>query len=184
MIEHQDQLYHVCFLHENYSKSGILTLIIPLEQINLSYLKILAKILNKTFKFTFGNLFNRLIDENLENRLSESEKQDISSELDNYFSQIKSRFFQTQSNSANFLNRSTSTLVQQQQQLFQRQQESIRRMNLLNEMRSKFFDSVPYLDLPFPLKSDIDSALNDLEAQEFVDLVIYFRPNQKNSFLF
>lgn len=197
MIEHQDQLYHVCFLHENYSQTGsvyfvawtlfililyfpytfnfkfkgILIFIIPLEQISLNYLKILARNLNKTFLFTFGDLFNRLISSGLEQRINEQEKQRINSELDEFFSQLKSRFFQSQT--FGYLNRaSASTLKQHQQQQIQRKQESVRRMNLLVEMRYKFFDSIPFLDLPHGLKCDIDLALSALEAQEFVDLVI------------
>lgn len=123
-------------------------------------------------------MFNRLI--NVEHRINETEKEKINSELDEFFSQLKSRFFQNQSTLSTYLNRtSTSTLIQHQQQQLQRKQESTRRMHLLIEMRYKFFDSIPFLDLPHALKCDIDLALSGLEAQEFVDLVnlnSYFNP--------
>lgn len=190
-IEHQDQLYHVCFLHKNYSQNGILILIIPLEQISLNYLKILAKNLNNTFKFTFGSLFNKLIDDKLQYRLNDHEKNAINSEFDAFFSQLKQRFLylnQSQSNYySNFLNRSTNTtttpLAQQQQIIMQRQQDNLRRMNLLIEMRYKCFDVVsmlpPYFEVPFELKHDVDSILNGLEAQEFVDLENDFYLNRR-----
>jgi len=117
-------------------------------------------------------LFNRLINVGLEHRINESEREKINSELDEFFSQLKSRFFLNQSAFSTYLNRtSTSTLIQHQQQQLQRKQEVVRRMHLLIEMRYKFFDSIPFLDLPYGLKCDIDLALSGLEAQEFVDLV-------------
>lgn len=174
MIENQDQLYYVCFLHENYSKQGVLILLIPSEQISLNYLKVLARNLNKAFKFTFGDLFTRLVNERLDKRLSEQERLKINLELDAFFAQIKYRYIpQAPTTITTLMNRSTTgtLLLPAQQQAQVRMQENIRRMNLLNELRSKFIDSVPYLDLPFELKCDLDLALNDLEAQEFVDLV-------------
>ena len=48
---------------------------------------------------------------------------------------------------------------------------SLRRTNYLLEIRSKFINSMPYLDLPFEMKCDLDATLSDIEAQEFVDLV-------------
>ncbi len=61
--------------------------------------------------------------------------------------------------------------------------DNLRRMNLLIEMRYKCFDVVsmlpPYFEVPFELKHDVDSILNGLEAQEFVDLENDFYLNRR-----
>ncbi len=147
---------NVCFLNQNFSRTSLLVLIVPAEQISLDYLKIIATNLNSTLKFTFGNLFSSIHKTAVKDKLHSSPE--LKEQLDTFFAQIKSRFlYQTsKKQQINDTNYNKKLLL--------------RRANFFNEIKSKFINAVPYFDLPYQLKCDLDVALADIEAQEFVDL--------------
>ena len=152
LIEHQDQLLNVCFLNQHFGHNGLLVLVVPADQIGLDYLKVLATNLGNTIKFTFGDLFMQNT-ASVHKLLSDNSR--TKEQLNAFFSQLKNRF----------LNRPGQNNKKENKTNCQR------RLNFLLEIRSKFINSMPYLDLPTDLKFDLDATLSDIEAQEFVDLV-------------
>ena len=133
---------------------------VPFEQFHLNYLKVLAKNLNETLKFGFGDLIGRL--------RNPSEETKLKSELDAFFAQMKNRFSHLPTmrtyNAIKNLVKPQNTKIEKN--------SSVSR---LIDMRSKFINKMPFLDLPFDLKTDLDATLSDVEAQEFVDLVLSTR---------
>ena len=176
-IQYQDQLYEVAFLGENYGNNGQMVLIMPSEQIDIKYFKLIAKNLNTIFKFTFGSVLPKLLNTNNENFLLDlnivqdiNELNSIKTEMDTFFSQFNKR-----------ITRSTLFyLFDEENKLFKSHFStnenagnkliSLNRIELFDEMKGIYMNSIPYLDLPDSLRTDLDTILIDLEAQEFVDL--------------
>jgi len=187
-IEHQQQIFNVCFLGQNYGPNGLLVFLVPADKIELDFFKVVSKNLNDTFKFTFGDMINRILltddattnaDLNLYNYFNNLNNEEdiklIRVQFDNFFSQLNQRLFiSSLFNLYNSLhNKSINTNLinnlQQKEQLSKL--SNLNRFNFLIEMRTKFINKIPYFDLPHDLKCDLDLAMADIEAQEFVDLV-------------
>ena len=188
VIEHQQQIFHVCFLGQNYGPNGLLVFLVPADKIELDYFKVVSKSLNETFKFTFGDMINKILltddatsnfDLNLFNYFNNLNNEDdikrIRTQFDNFFSQLNQRLIVSSLfNLYNSIHNKCSNInlinnIQQKEQLSKL--SNLNRFNFLIEMRTKSINKIPYFDLPFELKCDLDMAMTDIEAQEFFDLV-------------
>ena len=159
------------FLHKNYGKQGVLVLITPSHSVDLDYFKVVSFNLNQTVRFTFGanitRMINRLQDLNeAQHQDTEEEIARLKTQLDEFFAKLNRRllestYFELFDNS---LDDAKQHLVAPNSQL-----SFLNRINVYREMRTKFLNSFPYYELPFNIKTDLDSALVNLEAQEFVD---------------
>ena len=187
-IEHQQQLFNVCFLGQNYGPNGILVFLVPADKIELDYFKVLSTNLNETFKFTFGDMISRILlsdeatasdDLNLYNYFNNLNNEQgiklIRTQFDNFFSQLNQRLFITSlfnlynSIHNKCMNTNLINNLQQKEQLSKL--SNLNGFNFFIELRTKFLNKIPYFDLPFDIKCDLDMAMSDIEAQEFVDLV-------------
>ena len=187
-IEHQQQIFNICFLGENFGPNGLLVFLVPANKIELDYFKVVSKELNETFKFTFGDMINKILladdvvnnsDLNLNNYFNnlnnESNIKVIRNQFDMFFSQLSQRLVVASLfNLYNSLHNKCMNInlvnnMQQKEQLSKL--SNLSRFNFLIEMRAKFLNKIPYFDLPFDIKCDLDVAMSDIEAQEFFDLV-------------
>lgn len=150
----------MCFLNLGFSKSGVLVLVVPNDQIRLDYLKVIATNLNSTLQFTFGDLFLKKDTESVKRTIDSSVK--TKHQLDTFFSHLKHRF----------LSRNAKTKTQDKS-------ANKKRSNFLNTIKSKFINSIPFFDLPADLKCDLDATLSDIEAQEFIDLENNYYKNRR-----
>lgn len=175
-------------MHENYGKRGVLVLIVPSEKIDLEYFKVVSKNVNDTFRFTFGSSINKMIYRKISDydltegsQLQQNyEKREeivmIKSQLDKFFTQINKRLCESTQFELfnNRLDDAKQNMISNSSSLKSTPDSRLlayaNRLNIYNEMRTKFLNSYPYYDLPFNIKTDLDSALVNLEAQEFVDL--------------
>lgn len=168
-IQYQENFYYVSFLHENFGKRGVLVVITPCEMIDLEFFNKISSDLNRTLKFTFGGNIKRVIRRTQD--LAEVQHQateevlKLKSQLDEFFAKFNRRLLESTYFELfdNRLDDAKQALIQTKQLNF------LTRLNVYREMRTKFMNSVPYFDLPFNIKTDLDSALVNLEAQEFVD---------------
>lgn len=149
-------------------------MITPSETIDVEYFKVVSSNLNQTLKFTFGahisRLINRRNDFDIEAQQSASSSKELfqlKPQLDEFFAQLNRRLIQ----SAHFELFNNALDDSKQSQSPFKTLGFLSRLNIYREMRTKFFDTIPYYDLPFNIKTDLDSALVNLEAQEFVDEV-------------
>lgn len=141
--------------------------IAPSAMLDLNYFKTISAELNRTLKFTFGSNISRMINRQHDLQYQANDELVIlKASLDDFFAKFNRRlleatyfevfdnplddFRQSHQNSSNRLGFSN-------------------RLNVYREMRTKFMNSMPYHDLPFNIKTDLDSALVNLEAQEFFD---------------
>lgn len=146
-------ILNVGFLHKNFGNKGLMVIIVPRNQVDMEYFKILAKNLNESYKFTFGSkTLNTLLDpnEDLEN------KNFFRSELDVFFNQFHQRLIQ--SSLFRTFNKDASNL------------SYFEKVWCYNEMKTKIFDSIPFFELPIGLKIDLETVLSDLESQESIDI--------------
>lgn len=150
---------------ENYGTKGLLVLIVPRAQINLDYFKIISKNLNETLKFTFGNILPDLINRpdiyDLKEKLNDQTEasSSIKNQLDAFFNLfhkrlISSALFEKYDNNTDELEKISVS----------------NRQRIYMEMRTKFLNAMSNMDLPFSIRTDLDTALSQLESQEFVDL--------------
>jgi len=131
-------------------------MVVPNDQIRLDYLKVISKNLKNTLHFTFGDLFMKKSTECLKRTIDSHPK--TKQQLDTFFSLLKHRFMSR--------NASASLRKTQDKSL------NKKRSNFLDTIKSKFINAIPFFDLPVDLKCDLDATLSDIEAQEFIDLVI------------
>ncbi len=130
----------------------------------------ISKRLNETFRFTFGHIWDEMISANdgleMTNEDNQEVNRNLKSQMDAFFSQINKRLkICSLFNTYKSEHEATSNKL-----------NAFNNVEIFTEMRSKLIDKIPFYDLPFDLKCDLDSALNDLEAQEFVDLDnIYYK---------
>jgi len=124
---------------------------------NLDYLKVIAKNLNSTLQFTFGDLFSTNSKTHARQQLHSNPK--LKEQLDTFFAQIKSRFLYHGPKRQHVHDNPGHN-----------KPLSSRRSNYFSAVKSKFINAVPYFDLPSQIKCDLDATLVDVEAQEFVDL--------------
>ena len=180
------------FLSDNYGPNGLLVFIVPSEQIDVNYFKTISANLNRTFKFTFGNVIDRILSDEFENSnlnnyfnnpLNEPDIKKLRVQFDDFFGQINQRLFiSSLFNLYNTIHNKTfnvNLINNQQQQQHLSKLSNLDRFNFLIEMRDKFINSIPYLDLPYNIKCDLDSAMIDVEAQEFIDLENNYYKNRR-----
>jgi hypothetical protein len=169
--------FSVCFLEENYGKKGVLVLIVPSGRVDVDYLKVIGKNLNETFKFTFGEA--AYMDELLG---SKSMPERLKQELDMFFRHVdkhlhEASLFELFNNKWEDFKSNGNGVVSNLANKRPNNETSaggklswLNRYNIFSDMRSKFCQSCPFFDLPFNIKTDLDTALANMEAQEFVDL--------------
>lgn len=171
-------------MEENFGNKGLMVLIVPGEKISLDYLQIVAKNLNDTFQLIFGkNIIKKLgkallDDEIYDSQVETKEVCKIKLELDRFFNQLNKHlnesslfdlFDNTFDDSKANANNATSVMLNLMNANVQKL-NNLNRFNIFNEMKGKFMQSIPIYDLPFNIKTDLHTALANLEAQEFVDL--------------
>ena len=180
------------FLGDNYGPNGLLVFIVPSEQIDVDYFKTISANLNRTFKFTFGNVIDRILSDEFENSnlnnyfnnpLNEPDIKKLRVQFDDFFGQINQRLFiSSLFNLYNTIHNkifNANLINNQQQQQHLSKLSNLDRFNFLIEMRDKFINTIPYLDLPHNIKCDLDSAMIDVEAQEFIDLENNYYKNRR-----
>jgi hypothetical protein len=172
MIEHKQQIFNICFLSDKtYGPNGILVFLVPSEHIDLNYFKILSKNLNDLFQFTFGNQVEKLLFNN-ENETNEMDVKQIKLKMDYFFAQLKqplnmSSIFNLFLNSGN----NSKQSLQQKQYLANKMTQQ-NRIYIYSEMKSKFLNQIPYIELPYDLKTYLDMSIGSVEAHEMNDLVL------------
>lgn len=145
-------------------------MITPSDMLDLNYYKVVSANLNRTLRFTFGASISRAIrrrtlDLTEVQHQSSEELLKLKANLDEFFLKFNRRLLE----STHFELFDNPLDDAKQNLLPTRQLNFIARVNVYREMRAKTMNSMPYYDLPFNIKTDIDSALVNLEAQEFVD---------------
>jgi hypothetical protein len=169
MIEHKQQIFNICFLNgKSYGQNGLLVFLVPSEHIDLNYFKIISHNLNDLFQFTFGKQIENLL---LSNNENETNYEQIKLKMNCFFSQLKnplnmSSIFNLFLNSSN-----TKKQSQQQKQYLASKMTNQSRIYIYSEMKSKFINQIPYIELPYDLKTYLDMSLGAVEAQEMNDLV-------------
>lgn len=147
--------------------------LVPTMHIDLTYFKMISKRLNETFRFTFGHIWNKMIsvndDHEMTNEDNEEVNRNLKSQMDAFFSQINKRLKIS----------SLFNTYKSEHEATANKLNTFNNVQIFTEMRSKLIDQIPFYDLPFDLKCDLDSALNDLEAQEFVDLENIYYKNRR-----
>lgn len=166
------------FLHENFGKQGVLVMITPSRMLDLNYYKLVSRNLNHTLRFTFGASISRAIRrralELIDNDTNASsghysvdgggeDALKLRAHLDEFFVKFNRRLLES-----TYFELFNNALDDAKQNLMStpRALTFLHRVNVFREMRAKFLDSLPYHDLPFNIKTDLDSALVNLEAQE------------------
>ena len=171
MIEHKQQIFNICFLSgKMYGPNGILVFMVPSEHIDLNYFKILSQNLNDLFQFTFGNQIEKLLSNN-ENEINEMNSKQVKLKMDCFFAQLKHTL--NMSSIFNlFLNSGNNTKQSQQQKKYlANKMTNQNRIFIYSEMKSKFLNQIPYIELPYDLKTFLDMSIGAVEAQEMNDLV-------------
>lgn len=167
-------MYYVSFLHDNFGKQGVLVMITPSRMLDLSYYKLVSRNLNHTLRFTFGASISRAIrrraldliddDNNAGSHYSVDgeEALKLRAHLDEFFVKFNRRLLES-----TYFELFNNALDDAKQNLMPtRALTFLHRVNVFREMRAKFLDSLPYHDVPFNIKTDLDSAMVNLEAQE------------------
>ena len=71
-----------------------------------------------------------------------------------------------------FLNSGNNTKQSQQQKKYlANKMTNQNRIFIYSEMKSKFLNQIPYIELPYDLKTFLDMSIGAVEAQEMNDLV-------------
>lgn len=157
---------------QDHASDEVMFLIVPADRIHVDYLSIAAHEMQSTFKLLFGSYSSLLFMDKEKMLLTKKQ-------LDSFFTHLFKRLqlaslFSNLDSSQSFMASSGGGPFPNAQdpsmhiynKFFIKQH-----LNLLLEMRSKLIDSLPFLDLPHHIKTDLDATLSDLEAQEFVDIV-------------
>jgi hypothetical protein len=153
-----------------------MVLIVPNEHISERYFKSIANSLNTSFKFTFGSILPKLLNTSPDNPILDlSSIQDISElssiklEMDKFFSLFNARL--TKASLFRHFNDGGHQTKPNAENVDKNYKMSCsHRIEMFKEMQKIFTNSIPFLDIPHPLSSDLDNILADLEAQEFIDL--------------
>lgn len=168
-IKCKDQLLNVCLMAQDHASDEVMFLIVPADRMHIDYLSIAASEMQSTFKLLFGSYSSLLF-------MDKEKMQATKRQLDSFFTYLFKRLqlaslFPNLDSSQSFIT-SSGLFPNAQDPSIHNKFLIKQHLNLLIEMRSKLIDSLPFLDLPYHIKTDLDATLSDLEAQEFVDIVI------------
>jgi hypothetical protein len=143
-------------------------MIVKDKGILLDYLKVISVNLCKTIRFSFGRHFTRKVEK---------------TRLDEFFQKLAKRISLWSAFDLRYMQANESSKLPLQFGAQNQYNKSKRRLESLMDMRTKIINSMGFLELPYDLKCELDSAISDVEAQEFVDMEEVFYRNRRQFFI-